>query len=76
MRVSQKAKMLLAGDVVEKAAKPIARVLKLSCLDRNGKLKPQSPCGKRKAALNRWHVRLKKWLLDKWKRHPDNWITL
>lgn len=57
----------LAGDLVERAVKPIARVLRLSCLDAKGKLKPQSPCGKRKAALNKWHVRLRKWLLDKLK---------
>jgi len=45
-----KAGMLL-GNIVEKIAKPIAKALKLPCYQ-DGKLKPSSPCGKRKAMLN------------------------
>jgi hypothetical protein len=41
------------GDLVETAAKPIAKALKLDCLDSSGNLKPESGCAKRKAALNR-----------------------
>lgn len=40
------------GDLVERAAKPIAKALKMSCLDEKGQLKPVSPCGKRRDALN------------------------
>ncbi len=41
------------GDVVETLAKPIARALRLDCLDENDKLKPESPCAKKRDALNR-----------------------
>lgn len=41
------------GDVVEKLAHPIAVALKLPCLDQTGTLKPESPCAKRRDALNR-----------------------
>ncbi len=41
------------GDLVEKLAKPIARALRLPCLDKDAKLKPQSPCAKRRDWLNR-----------------------
>jgi hypothetical protein len=41
------------GDVVERVAKPIAKALKLPCLDGNGRLKPESGCARRKAALNK-----------------------
>lgn len=40
------------GDMVETVAKPIAKALKLDCLDQNEQLKPQSPCWKRRAWLN------------------------
>lgn len=40
------------GDMVEKLAKPIAKALRLKCLDGNGQLKPESGCAKRKAWLN------------------------
>ena len=40
------------GDMVETVAKPIAKVLKMDCLDQNEQLKPQSPCWKRRAWLN------------------------
>lgn len=41
------------GDQVEKLVKPIAKALNLSCLDNEGKLKPNSPCAKRRDWLNR-----------------------
>jgi len=41
------------GDMVEKIAKPIAKVLRMNCLDKDGNLKPESGCGKRKAWLNK-----------------------
>lgn len=41
------------GDIVEKLGKPIARALKLPCLDKAGNLRPESGCAKRRDALNR-----------------------
>jgi hypothetical protein len=41
------------GDLVEILAKPVARILKLDCLDDQGKLKPESGCAKRRDGLNR-----------------------
>ncbi len=42
------------GDLVEKAAKPIARVLRLPCVNQaTGALDLQSPCAKRRELLNR-----------------------
>ena len=41
------------GTVVEKIAKPFARVLKSDCLDDRGALKLESGCAKRRDALNR-----------------------
>lgn len=41
------------GDMVERLAKPIAKALKLPCLDSGGHLKPDSGCGRRRDALNR-----------------------
>jgi len=44
---------LRLGDKVERAAKPIARAIRLSCLDKKtGALRPGSPCEKRKRFLN------------------------
>ena len=41
------------GDLVAKVATPVARALGLDCVDKESqKLKPESPCAKRKAALN------------------------
>ena len=42
-----------AGDIVEMLAKPIAKAMKMDCLDDKGSLKPDSPCGRRKRHLNR-----------------------
>ena len=39
------------GSLVERIAKPIAKALKLPCY-KDGKLRPSSPCGKRKITLN------------------------
>jgi hypothetical protein len=48
------AKVRGLGDVVHMVAKPIAKVLGLSCIDKmTGGLKPQSPCAKRREMLNR-----------------------
>lgn len=41
------------GDILSSVATPIARVLRLPCVDRSGKLKPDSRCAKRRDALNR-----------------------
>jgi len=41
------------GDWVEQFAKPIAKALKMTCLDENGNLKPESGCAKRRDLLNR-----------------------
>jgi len=46
------------GDVIEKMAKPIARALKLGCLDAGGKLRSNSPCAKRREAANRFGRRI------------------
>jgi len=40
------------GTKIERAVKPIAIALKLPCLDENHKLKPDSPCAKRRDFLN------------------------
>lgn len=43
-----------AGDLVSKIATPIARTLKMGCIDKTtNDLKPESPCAKRRAALNK-----------------------
>ena len=41
------------GDMVERIAKPIAKLLGLPCLDDNSKLRPESPCAKRRNLLNK-----------------------
>jgi len=41
------------GEKIERLVKPVAKLLKLPCLDAAGKLKPQSPCGQRRQALDR-----------------------
>ncbi|WP_309400571.1 hypothetical protein [Cerasicoccus maritimus] len=40
------------GDTVEKIAKPIAKALRLSCLDPAGALRPDSKCAQRRNKLN------------------------
>lgn len=40
------------GDMVEALAKPIAKALRLSCLDENNRLRAESPCAKRRDRLN------------------------
>jgi hypothetical protein len=44
---------LRLGDRAERLAKPIAKALRLNCLDAAGNLKPESGCAKRRDALNR-----------------------
>lgn len=42
------------GDKIAKFATPIARALKLPCIDpKTGKLRPESGCAKRMGKLNR-----------------------
>ncbi len=53
LRRTARPKSLGLGDLVEKAAKPIAKALRLDCLDERGELKPESKCAKRKRWLNR-----------------------
>ena len=43
---------LRLGDKVERFAKPIAKALRLPCLDENDELLPESPCAKRRDRLN------------------------
>jgi len=40
------------GSIIEKLVKPIAKALKLSCLEKDGNLRPTSPCAKRRQILN------------------------
>lgn len=42
------------GDMVAKIAKPVAKLLRLDCLDnKTGDLKPKSPCAQRRDKLNK-----------------------
>lgn len=43
------------GDMVERVAKPIAKALKMNCLDpdKQYQLRPESPCAKRRDKLNK-----------------------
>lgn len=41
------------GDAIERIVKPLAKALKLPCLEASGGLKPESPCAKRRDALNK-----------------------
>ncbi|MEI6036094.1 MAG: hypothetical protein WCS65_17655 [Verrucomicrobiae bacterium] len=41
------------GDVVETAARPIAKLLGIPCHDKDGRLKEGTPCAKRRDALNK-----------------------
>lgn len=43
------------GDKLERLAKPIAKFLKLPCLDERGELKRESGCAKRRDGLNALH---------------------
>jgi hypothetical protein len=46
---------LRVGDTISLIATPIAKALKLPCIDpKTGKLKLESGCAKRRDALNRW----------------------
>lgn len=40
------------GTMIEHTVKPIAKALKLDCLDEQAQLKPQSPCAKRRDWLD------------------------
>lgn len=42
------------GDRIERLVKPIAKALRLGCLDENGHLKPESPCAKKRDRINNW----------------------
>lgn len=42
------------GDLVEVAVKPVARALRLKCLDDAGQLRPESKCAQRRDKWNRW----------------------
>lgn len=47
------------GDMVHPVALWIAKFLRLSCIDKlTGKLKPDSPCARRRRGLNTWSDRL------------------
>ena len=43
---------LQLGTRLERAVKPIAKALRLPCLDKGGALKPKSPCAKKRDWLN------------------------
>lgn len=40
------------GDALHSILKPVARLLRSPCLGPDGKLRPESPCGKRVTKLN------------------------
>lgn len=40
------------GDVIHAVAAPIGRALGMDCFEKNGELKPASPCGQRRASWN------------------------
>lgn len=42
-----------AGDVIEMLAKPIAKLMKIPCLDAEGKLRVGSGCAQRRDAMNK-----------------------
>lgn len=44
---------LRLGDRAERLAKPIAKALRMDCLDEAGNLKPESGCAKRRDRLNK-----------------------
>ena len=41
------------GDLIEKIARPIAKLLGIPCHDKKGQLKPESNCAKRRDKLNK-----------------------
>lgn len=41
------------GDIVEQLIKPVAKALNLPCLNEQKKLRPDSPCAKRRNFLNK-----------------------
>ncbi len=41
------------GDIVHVVVKPIAKVINSPCLDKDGNLIPDSPCGKKVTSLNK-----------------------
>jgi hypothetical protein len=43
---------LQLGTVIETLAKPIAKLLNMDCLERDGTLKPRSPCAEKRDSLN------------------------
>lgn len=52
-REARKRQRLGLGDAIAAIATPIARALHLPCIDpATQQLRPESPCAKRKAALN------------------------
>ncbi len=52
--LSDRKRSLRLGDAIAAVATPMARALKLSCVDPETKeLRPESNCAKRKAKLNR-----------------------
>lgn len=48
---------ILLGDLAEKIAKPVAKALKLPCVNKDGNLRPESGCGKRKEKWNKIKLR-------------------
>jgi len=50
--IAELRRRLRLGDKVESVIKPVARALRLKCLDADGKLKPDSGCAKRRDRLN------------------------
>jgi hypothetical protein len=50
----------LIGDALERLAKPLAKALRLDCLDDADKLKLGSPCAKRRDRLNEAHAKARR----------------
>ncbi len=60
------------GDKISSVATPIARALNLDCIDpRTNDLRPESPCAKRRAALNQFSESVYDWLFQP-KQKGDN----
>ncbi len=52
--LKKEGKPLGLGDAIASVATPIARILKLPCIDpATNELRPDSPCAKKKAILNK-----------------------
>ncbi len=62
------------GNAISSVATPIARALNLDCIDaETNDLRPESPCAKRRAALNQFSESVYDWLFQP-KQKGENMI--